>query len=88
VFTLTIIMLAINLLLFTSYQKPRTKSKEEKTGRNWRKKIPSISQGQMSLGVKIARATINQLVQKLNYKGNAVYLPPKYLKDPETSTRL
>jgi len=32
--------------------------------------------------------TINQLVQKLNYKGNAVYLPPKYLKDPETSTRL
>jgi hypothetical protein len=32
--------------------------------------------------------TINQLVQKLNYKGNAVYLPPKYLKDPETSARL
>jgi uncharacterized membrane protein YgaE (UPF0421/DUF939 family) len=32
--------------------------------------------------------TINQLVQKLNYKDNAVYLPPKYLKDPESSTRL
>lgn len=29
--------------------------------------------------------TINQLVQKLNYKGNAVYLPPKYFEDPETT---
>jgi uncharacterized protein YuzE len=29
--------------------------------------------------------TLNQIIFELNYKGNAVYLPPKYLKDPEAS---
>jgi hypothetical protein len=29
--------------------------------------------------------TINQIIQELDYKGKAVYLPPKYLKDPEES---
>jgi len=27
--------------------------------------------------------TLNQIMQELNYKGKAIYLPPKYLKDPE-----
>jgi hypothetical protein len=27
--------------------------------------------------------TLNQIMQELDYKGNAIYLPPKYLKDPE-----
>jgi hypothetical protein len=30
-------------------------------------------------------ATLNQIIQELNYKGDAIYLPPKYLKDPEAS---
>lgn len=30
-------------------------------------------------------AAINQIIQELDYKGNAIYLPPKYYKDPETS---
>jgi hypothetical protein len=30
-------------------------------------------------------ATLNQILQELNYKGKAVYLPPKYFEDPETS---
>jgi hypothetical protein len=30
-------------------------------------------------------ATLNQIMQELDYKGKAIYLPPKYLKDPETS---
>jgi len=30
-------------------------------------------------------ATLNQIIQELNYKGKAIYLPPKYLKDPEAS---
>jgi len=29
--------------------------------------------------------TISQIMQKLDYKGIAIYLPPKYFKDPETS---
>jgi uncharacterized protein YuzE len=29
--------------------------------------------------------TLNQIVRELNYKGKAVYLPPKYLKNPEAS---
>jgi hypothetical protein len=29
--------------------------------------------------------TINQIIQELNYKGNAVYLPPKYFQDPEAT---
>ena len=30
-------------------------------------------------------ATLNQIIQELEYKGNAIYLPPKYLKDPEAN---
>ena len=30
-------------------------------------------------------ATLNQIIQELNYKGNAIYLPPKYLKNPDAS---
>jgi len=29
--------------------------------------------------------TINQIIQELNYKGNAVYLPPKYSEYPEAT---
>jgi hypothetical protein len=29
--------------------------------------------------------TLNQILQELNYKGKAVYLPPKYFEDPESS---
>ena len=28
---------------------------------------------------------LNQIIQELNYKGKAIYLPPKYLKDPQAS---
>jgi hypothetical protein len=28
---------------------------------------------------------LNQIISELNYKGKAIYLPPKYFKDPETS---
>ena len=30
-------------------------------------------------------ATLNQIMHELDYKGKPIYLPPKYLKDPETS---
>jgi len=30
-------------------------------------------------------ATLNQIIHELNYKGKAIYLPPKYLKDPEAN---
>ena len=30
-------------------------------------------------------ATLNQILQELDYRGKAIYLPPKYLKDPETT---
>jgi len=30
-------------------------------------------------------ATLNQMIQELDYKGKAIYLPPKYLKDPEAN---
>jgi hypothetical protein len=30
-------------------------------------------------------ATLNQIIHELDYKGKAIYLPPKYLKDPETN---
>ena len=30
-------------------------------------------------------STLNQIMQELNYKGKAIYLPPKYLKDPEAN---
>jgi len=30
-------------------------------------------------------ATLNQIMQELNYKGKAIYLPPKYLKDPDAN---
>jgi len=30
-------------------------------------------------------ATLNQIMQELNYEGKAIYLPPKYLKDPEAN---
>jgi hypothetical protein len=29
--------------------------------------------------------TLKQLIQELNYKGNPVYLPPKYFENPETT---
>jgi hypothetical protein len=29
--------------------------------------------------------TLNQLIQELNYKGNPVYLPPKYFENPEAT---
>ena len=29
--------------------------------------------------------TLNQTIQELDYKGKAVYLPPKYLNDPEAT---
>ena len=29
--------------------------------------------------------TLNQIIHELNYKGKAIYLPPKYLKDPEAN---
>ncbi|MGD9130326.1 MAG: hypothetical protein PVH73_01970 [Candidatus Bathyarchaeota archaeon] len=29
--------------------------------------------------------TLNQIIQELNYKGKAIYLPPEYLKNPEAS---
>ena len=29
--------------------------------------------------------TLNEIIQELDYKGKAVYLPPKYLKDPEAN---
>ncbi|MGQ9640630.1 MAG: hypothetical protein ACUVUF_00710 [Candidatus Bathycorpusculaceae bacterium] len=30
-------------------------------------------------------ATVNQMIQELEYNGKAIYLPPKYLKNPENS---
>ena len=30
-------------------------------------------------------AILNQIIYELNYKGKAIYLPPKYLKDPEAN---
>jgi uncharacterized protein YuzE len=30
-------------------------------------------------------ATLNQIVQELGYREKAIYLPPKYLKDPESN---
>lgn len=30
-------------------------------------------------------ATLNQMLQELNYEGDAVYLPPKYFEDPEAT---
>jgi hypothetical protein len=30
-------------------------------------------------------ATLNQIIQELNFEGKAIYLPPKYLKDQEES---
>lgn len=29
--------------------------------------------------------TLNQIIRELNYNGKAIYLPPKYLQDPEDS---
>ena len=29
--------------------------------------------------------TLNQMIQKLDYKGDATYLPPKYFTNPETT---
>jgi hypothetical protein len=29
--------------------------------------------------------TLNKIIQELNYKGKGIYLPPKYLKDPQSS---
>lgn len=29
--------------------------------------------------------TLNQIIQELHYKGKAIYLPPKYFKDPEAN---
>jgi uncharacterized membrane protein len=29
--------------------------------------------------------TLNQIIHELDYKGKGIYLPPKYLKDPEAS---
>ena len=33
-------------------------------------------------------ANMDKILTELGYHGKAVYLPPKYLKDPETSARL
>jgi hypothetical protein len=33
-------------------------------------------------------ANMDKILTELGYQGKAVYLPPKYLKDPETSARL
>jgi hypothetical protein len=30
-------------------------------------------------------ATLNQIIQEIKYSGKAVYLPPKYFKNPETT---
>jgi hypothetical protein len=30
------------------------------------------------------QTTLNQIIRELNYKGNPIYLPPKYFKNPET----
>jgi hypothetical protein len=30
-------------------------------------------------------ATLNQIIQELDYRGKAIYLPPKYLRDPEAN---
>jgi len=30
-------------------------------------------------------ATLDQIIQELDYKGNAIYLPPKYFRAPETT---
>jgi len=32
-----------------------------------------------------ASSTLNQMITRLNYNGQAIYLPPQYLKNPETS---
>jgi hypothetical protein len=32
-----------------------------------------------------ALATLNQILQELDYRGKAVYLPPKYVNDPEST---
>ena len=33
-------------------------------------------------------ANMDKILTELGYQGKAVYLPPKYLKDPETRARL
>jgi hypothetical protein len=32
-----------------------------------------------------ALTTLNQMIQELGYRGDAIYLPPKYFTDPETT---
>lgn len=36
----------------------------------------------LDASVSPSLSTINQIIQELNYKGNAVYLPPKYFQNP------
>lgn len=42
-----------------------------------------IKENLLDATVLSSLATLNQIMQKLDYKGKAVYLSPKYLKDPE-----
>lgn len=35
--------------------------------------------------IQASLATLNRIMEELNYEGEAIYLPPKYLKDPEAS---
>ena len=39
----------------------------------------------LEAAMPISFETVNQIIDELGYRGKAIYLPPKYLKDPETS---
>jgi hypothetical protein len=44
-----------------------------------------IKQNLLDATVLPSLVTLNQIIQELDYKGKAIYLPPKYLKDPEAN---
>jgi len=44
-----------------------------------------IKKALLDAAVLPSLTTLNQIMQELDYKGKAVYLPPKYLKDPEAN---
>ena len=38
----------------------------------------------LDASIQPSLATLNQLIKELDYKGNAIYLPPKYFQEPES----
>lgn len=44
-----------------------------------------VKQSVMNAATRSSLTTINHILRALEYKGKAIYLPPKYLKDPLTN---